>query len=398
MKKYKILITVLLIISISLNSMILSSASSLELTTRTRSDPIISSDTCNYYVINYSSLLYMTSGTLMSGNNVYQKEYNILSGLYNIKKVRTVSGVDYYSFVPVDDTSLRLDVYNAVDQENANIQLFSYNSAYPQAQEFRLIQNSDGTYYIQPRLSTTRVLGTVSDDNTSNIQLVTQSNSDRQKWIIKRDKLVINYNNAVNNSTYSPSAAGRYALIQGQTPNTTDYPDMRGGNCCNFMSQCLYAGNVSMKPTEITNSTPTDDTDNWFCKKNTLSFRVSKSWASSTAFYQHMSDNFGANRIIQYQSAWDALTDYDYLCNNLTMGDTWQFGDMEYLTHSMVIYGKATCNGTHRNSAEWACIRQGATELIYAQNSDKYINGHVYYALFSHHDKNVVFYDISNRY
>ncbi len=49
MKKYKILITVLLIISISLNSMILSSASSLELTTRTRSDPIISSDTCNYY-------------------------------------------------------------------------------------------------------------------------------------------------------------------------------------------------------------------------------------------------------------------------------------------------------------------------------------------------------------
>lgn len=396
MKKLKIITAFLVILVLIINGLIISSASSIELTSRTRSDPIISSDTCNYYIINYSSLYYVTSGSLQSGNNVYQKNYNILSGLYNIKKVRTISGVDYYSFIPVDDSSLRLDVYNAVDNENANIQLFSYNSAYPQAQEFRLIANSDGTYYIMPRLSTTRVLTSASNNNNANIQLATQSNSDLQKWIIKRDKLVVNYNNAINNSTYSPSRAGRYALIQGVTRNTEDYPNLES-NCCNFISQCLYAGNVTFKPTDITLLTSTSNTDNWFCKKF-ISFKTSDSWISSTNFYQHMADNAEANRIIHYQSAWDALNDYDYLCDNITMGDVWQYGDIEYIRHSMAIYGKEICNGCHKNDADLTCLRQGATDLLYAQNTSDYKDGHVYYVLLANHDKNVVFYDMTNRF
>ncbi|MBQ8210699.1 MAG: amidase domain-containing protein [Clostridia bacterium] len=397
-KSLKIVLLIVIVIS---NIALCTYAEDIQLTSRTKSDTIISSDSCNYYIINYSSLKYMTSGTLKSGNNIYQKKFNILSGKYHIKKVRTVSGVDYYSFVPVDDTSLRLDVYNASDSEGANIQLFSYNSAYPQAQEFRLIANSDGTYYIMPRLSTTRVLASVSDGENANIELATKSGSSLQKWIIKRDKLVTTYSNSLNDSTYSPSRAGRYAIRQGANPNFTDYPDT-GSNCCNFASQCIYAGGVEFKPNSpVKLITSRDDTDNWFTEKVLASeFWTSLSWSKSTEFYQHMSENFEAYRIIRYQSAWDAAVDFDYVCSNVSMGDVWQYGNMEYLEHSMVIYNRTECDGLHKGSESNECPRYGLTDLIYAQNNtataNNYINGHVYYALLEYFDRNVVFYDMTS--
>lgn len=248
-------------------------------------------------------------------------------------------------------------------------------------------------------MSTTRVLTTTSDGENANIQLATKTNSDCQKWIIKRDKYILTYTNSPNTTTYSPSKAGRYALIHGTSPNFDDYPDT-GSNCCNFVSQCIHTGGVNFNPISPTALiTSKTDLNNWFTTKIVGSqFWTSETWSSSTSFYEHMTIKQEPYRIIRYQSAWDALCDYNYLVSNLTMGDVWQFGNMDYLEHSMAIYNKTECSGTHNSVSQYVCPNQGNEELIYAQNSSDYINGHVYYTLFNYHNKNVVFYDMTKRF
>lgn len=151
MKKITKILSTIIIISILITNTLFSAfATTHDLTSRTKSDPITSSESINFYIINYSSLKYMQSGTIASGKNIYQKSYNILAGKYHFVKKSVISGIDYYNIVPIEDTSLRLDVQNASNSDGANLGLFVNNPPYASAQEYRFIANSDGTYYIMP--------------------------------------------------------------------------------------------------------------------------------------------------------------------------------------------------------------------------------------------------------
>lgn len=87
---------------------------------------------------------------------------------------------------------MRLDVVNASNSDGANIGLFVENSAYSQAQRFKLTMTNSSTvksYRIMPKLSSTRVLSVTSGSLVSgaNIQLATSSNSYAyQDWIFER--------------------------------------------------------------------------------------------------------------------------------------------------------------------------------------------------------------------
>lgn len=389
-----LLITILIVLS----SMITTFATT-TLTDRTKSDPIIASSSCNYYFINYDTLKYVSADSISSGEKLYQRNYNILVPKFRFVYTRTENGHNYYNIISVDDNTLRLDVKNAVDVNGTNIQFFVNNPSYSSAQEFRFITNSDGTYSIMPRLSSTKVITASSSSDHANIVLSQNTGSSLQKWVVKRDKLVTTFSNSINDDDYSPSRAARYALIQGTSPNFDDFPDT-GQNCTNFASQCLYTGNFAMKPENPSILTDREDTDNWFTKKVIgSSFWTSHSWSQASNFYQHMVDNFEMFRTVEYQTGWDALLDFDYICSNITMGDMYQYCDMESIYHSMFIYNKTTCDGNHKGNVD-SCPRAGYTELIYAQNvgaqSDNYINGHVYNVILNRLNRGFIFYDVTS--
>lgn len=107
-----------------------------------------------------------------------------------------------------------------------------------------------------------------------------------------------NLTSTASYSSYSAESAIQYArnhlwITEGGeciSLQDIDYPYYGGdgGNCTNFVSQCLYAGNM---PMEGTNSSAGiyDSTFQWYCKKlATNSFAVSTSWIRASDFYSYM--------------------------------------------------------------------------------------------------------------
>lgn len=79
----------------------------------------------------------------------------------------------------------------------------------------------------------------------------------------------------VHAATYSPSAAVAYAQQYAYNYNSQYHnfnPD--GGDCANFVSQCLYAGGLQM-------------TDGWYYNGNASNYNRSTSWTYCPAMYNY---------------------------------------------------------------------------------------------------------------
>jgi len=89
---------------------------------------------------------------------------------------------DRYLVLTPDNRTL--DIFNAWNSEGNSVALFGVNGGYPQAQNFRISQNSDGTYKMTTTFpSNNRVLqrntgGTHATGTTIN----TDNGSNDQKW------------------------------------------------------------------------------------------------------------------------------------------------------------------------------------------------------------------------
>lgn len=93
-------------------------------------------------------------------------------------------------------------------------------------------------------------------------------------------------------SSYSSSDAVSYAEQYYDTYNTA-YPDWTsyGGDCANFISQCLYAGGKSMKGTPGT-STAAQNWSNWFSQGSSCNTSyVSSTWRGANAFKSYWQSN-----------------------------------------------------------------------------------------------------------
>ena len=90
-----------------------------------------------------------------------------------------------------------------------------------------------------------------------------------------------NYTNAVN------YANKYYKSYNSSYPDWTSY----GGDCANFISQCLYAGGMTMKGTPGTDSAAKNYA-NWFSKGNTCNTKnVSSTWRGADAFRNYWQSN-----------------------------------------------------------------------------------------------------------
>lgn len=93
-------------------------------------------------------------------------------------------------------------------------------------------------------------------------------------------------------SSYNSTDAVNYANEYYKNYNS-NYPDWnsQGGDCANFVSQCLYAGGKTMKGTPGTSSSAQNFT-NWFSKGTAASTtNVSSTWRGADAFRNYWQDN-----------------------------------------------------------------------------------------------------------
>ena len=90
----------------------------------------------------------------------------------------------YYHIIPMVNETLRVDIVNASNSNNATIQTFTPNDAYYQAQEFKFIPAGNGSYNIMPRLSSDKVFDVYNGSTADNaiVQLYTSTGVMCQKW------------------------------------------------------------------------------------------------------------------------------------------------------------------------------------------------------------------------
>ncbi len=136
-------------------------------------------------------------------------------------------GADLYSFIPQHNTSLRIDVPNAGDEDGLNLQLYTANST--KAQMFRIQANGDGSYRISPLCSGSGRVMDVEGPSTAdaaNLQIWTwYPTANQMRWIFEK----IQYGNGGSYrqvNTSKPNCFG-YALFVNEdvTPNPLFWPD-----------------------------------------------------------------------------------------------------------------------------------------------------------------------------
>ncbi len=141
-----------------------------------------------YFVRNVGTGKYLTCvNTTNPNRNIVQQGFRYLeSQRFTLDHITTYNNNKYYEMISNHTSDeYRIDVDNANDANGTNIKLFDDNPDYPNAQCFAFISNGDGTYRIMPRLSSTRVFEVVngSTAENANVQLWTYNSSlSYHKW------------------------------------------------------------------------------------------------------------------------------------------------------------------------------------------------------------------------
>lgn len=122
-------------------------------------------------------------------------------------------------------------------------------------------------------------------------------------------------------------------------PNFSDDPG-EGGDCTNFISQCLYAGGMKW----VEKSRYYDRAENWWCKKGATDrdgdSRITLTWKLATGFKNHWktrSAKYSSNTVLSMKRQWS-----DWL-DELKLGDVIQLANSSGSPyHTMIISGYAS--------------------------------------------------------
>jgi|GEM_PF-1519695 len=143
-------------------------------------------------------------------------------------------------------------------------------------------------------------------------------------------------------SGYNASDAVSYAKKYATSYNTSEYPKYSGEDCTNFVSQCLYAGGISMKGTNSTAGIY-DSTTKWYCRyiKTVLLVRkyaVSTSWIRVSDFNTYMKSLVSTSK----------KTTISSLVSSCAVGDVVQLADKTTGTpyHTIIISSKSSSSST----------------------------------------------------
>ncbi len=143
-----------------------------------------------YFIKNYSTGKYIQAGN--SGQKLTQWAF---TGNTNQQWKLEHHGNGWYSFYPLSNTSLRIDVPNSKDINGQEFQMAADSDA--SHQQFRITRNGNGTYWLQPRISyisytqpgaSSRMAMEVTGASSANgveIQMWTLTGEPQMKWVFE---------------------------------------------------------------------------------------------------------------------------------------------------------------------------------------------------------------------
>ncbi len=164
-----------------------------------------------------------------------------------------------------------------------------------------------------------------------------------------------------NNTQYQRGAARHYALenwdYSSLTKDTPDYYSTLvsggtiknfyyGGDCTNFVSQCLFFGKMK----QIGNESTRKEVTAWYYDYSKNYYYASYTWGGAEPFTKHWGhlpkDDPEHDDCLQrayltviYEDPWDVLFDWDYIVSNFKEGDVIQYYKAsEGVTHSAIIH------------------------------------------------------------
>lgn len=108
------------------------------------------------------------------------------------------------------------------------------------------------------------------------------------------------HTNILSSTNYDGSTAAAYATSYWSNYNS-NYPDWSpyGGDCANFVSQCLYAGGKRMS------FGPSSDTSYWFSSGSIADInQVSSTWRGADAFKEYWTDHSQSQSFNSYEGAY----------------------------------------------------------------------------------------------
>lgn len=207
----------------------------------------ITSEPCSAYVIipnntsfylknaNSGQYLDLAYGTDSNGTNIHQWKYKgSKNQQWKFVRVGSVSDGGLYKIVSVNSSSSRVvDINHGGSSNNTNVSLYSYNGG--SNQQFALSRTSTGAYKILSKCSNYKSALTVKSASCSqggNVIQYQYNGSHNDEWFLE----------PVNkSSSYGVGYADRN---YNRFPST--YPDVNGlgGDCANFVSQCMAASGI----------------------------------------------------------------------------------------------------------------------------------------------------------
>ncbi|MDR2963457.1 MAG: RICIN domain-containing protein, partial [Bacteroidales bacterium] len=189
--------------------------------------------TDGYYTIkNVNSNRYLVvAGTIASGANVEQgatAHNNAASAMWKL----TDAGSGYYVLRPQSNENLAIDVYGAVADNDANINLWTYNGN--SNQQYKFVKVSDGVYTIRTKISNDASCLDVANASTAqggNVLQWTSTGGTNQQWIIEWHESIAALTGTATISNTAPRIGDvlTASLASGNNTGTLSYVWKVGG-------------------------------------------------------------------------------------------------------------------------------------------------------------------------
>lgn len=345
-----------------------------------------------YYLRNKNSGYYLDAEQAMNYNVI---QYRLHGSPNQVWKVTYENSTGYYTFhnqYPAYNTATynKRCFLSVGEGAGDNVDLFWASNTPGQlgyeTQRFHILPNGDGSYRIVTKYNGD-VLDVTNYSTTSPANVIRHPwhGGDNQRWYFEPANKTIKNNAVVTvNSNYNRQWAANYAKTYGPNPNSDyKYFGSDGGDCTNFVSQCIYAGTMPMVPSDaVWGITSKTDEKNWFYLPGVLDALdwYTTTFTSASRFNKHWGqENMRAYQTIEYASGAKALEDIDFLVWYLKKGDVIQIKQSDGVSflHSMIICDdNVSCDGNHKGEPN-TCHNKNKKEIIYAQHSDNFNNGHL---------------------
>ena len=354
-----------------------------------------------YYLRNANSGKYLDVPNGNSTNGTDLIQYYLKGGNNQQFKLVYNSTTCDYSLSPVCAPNSAIEITSSSSTNDAIVQIWAKpSSGVMNSQRFNIVRNSDGSYRLLSYASNYTkavVVQNASKNDSASIIQYTNNGSTNGFWFFEpANKTIKTNSNTSANSNYNREWAANYAITYGPNPHSAyKYFGGDGGDCTNFVSQCLYAGTMPMLPSDaFWGITSKSNIANWFYIAGVAGADwYTVSFTSATNFNKHWGQtNMRAYQTIEYASGNEALKDIDFLMWYLKKGDIIQlkYTSNDNLWHSMIICNdNVICDGKHKGVSN-TCPNVGKRELLYAQHSSELNNGHLR-ALLKDNSNRIVF-------